>query len=177
MKLKQFQGFLLAVLVALAGCDKSGAGSGSTAPADDAAPFEPKQAQPKLATIKLWLGPEEMITEMAITAEQQQTGMMFRTNMAENEGMIFVFPVTERASFWMKNCTLPLSIAYIDADGAIQEIHDLQPHDTNSVTSAGANIRFALETPQGWFQRHKVHEGMTVRSEHGSLMETFNQKR
>ena len=50
-------------------------------------------------------------------------------------------------------------------------------HDTNSVTSAGANIRFALETLQGWFQRHKVHEGMTVCSEHGPLMETFNQKK
>jgi len=136
-------------------------------------PDYPTKAQPKLQTLKLWLGAEELVTELALGGIQQQTGMMFRTNMPENEAMLFVFPYPHQASFWMKNCPLPLSIAYIDPEGVIQEIHDLEPHNTNAVLSASDNIRFALETPQGWFGRHQIHQGMVVRTEHGSLMETF----
>ena len=166
--------FLLTLLAAAcygcSGCNKPAASApgGTTA-----APGLPTAAQPKLPSMKLWLGAEELSTEIARTALQQQTGMMFRTNMAENAGMLFPLPYTQRASFWMMNCPLPLSIAYIDPEGVIQEIHDLQPYNTNSVTSASPNIRFALETPQGWFSLHNVRTGMVVRTEHGSLMETF----
>jgi uncharacterized membrane protein (UPF0127 family) len=93
--------------------------------------------------------------------------------MAEKEGMLFPLPYTTRASFWMMNCPLPLSAAYIDPGGIIREIHNLQPHNTNAVVSATENIRFVLETPQGWFQRHNVNIGAVVRTERGSLMETF----
>ena len=138
----------------------------------------PKQAQPRLPTIKVWLGAEELLTEMALTSRQQETGMMFRTNnLAENEGMIFPLPETRQTSFWMKNCFVPLSIAYIDPNGVIQEIHDLQPQNTNAVASASTNIRFALETSQGWFQRHNVRTGAVVRTERGSLMDTFFRRR
>lgn len=133
----------------------------------------PKQAQPKLPTIKVWVGAEELVTEMALNGEQQMTGMMWRTNMPENTAMIFVHPAPRQASYWMKNCYVPLSIAYIDTDGVILEIHDMKPHDTNSVVSASMNVRFALETPQGWFQRHNVSTGAVVRTERGSLSETF----
>jgi uncharacterized protein len=138
---------------------------------------EPTEALAKLQTMKLWVGPEEMTVELALTPEQQRAGMMFRTNLAENAGMLFPLPFTQRASFWMKNCPLPLSAAYIDPDGVIQEIHDLQPHNTNAVMAASNNIRFVLETPQGWFGRHNVRVGMTVRTERGSLMDTFFARR
>jgi hypothetical protein len=133
----------------------------------------PKQAQPKLPTIKLWLGAEEVVTEMALSRDQQMTGMMWRTNMPENTAMIFVHPQPRQAGYWMKNCFVPLSIAYLDTAGVILEIHDMQPHDTNSVVSVAMNIRFALETPQGWFQRHNVGTGAVVRTERGSLAETL----
>src|SRR5215468_8813721 len=80
------------LLLLLAGCGSKQA----TAPAPipvAAAPGLPTQAQPRLQTIKLWMGAEEMVTELALTGIQQQTGMMFRTNMPENEGMLFVFGV------------------------------------------------------------------------------------
>src|SRR5439155_15926060 len=109
----------------------------------------------------------------ALTQEQQRTGMMFRTNLAENAGMLFPLPMTQFASFWMKNVSVPLSAAYIDSEGVIQEIREFQPHNTNAVVSATNNIRFVLETPQGWFLRHNVRTGMVVRAEAGSLMETF----
>lgn len=133
----------------------------------------PKQAQAKLPTIKLWVGAAELETEIALTGIQQMTGMMWRTNMPENTAMIFVHPTPRQAGYWMKNCHVPLSIAYLDTDGVILEIHPMQPHDTNSVVSAAMHVRFALETPQGWFQRHNVTTGTVVRTERGSLAETF----
>jgi uncharacterized membrane protein (UPF0127 family) len=170
MKLQHPFALLLLALAVAVGCSKPGNPEGGVVDLS-----EPRAAQPKLPVIQLWLGPERITAEMALTAEAERTGMMFRTRMGENEGMIFVF-APQRASFWMKNCPLPLSIAYIDADGVIQEIHDLQPHNTNAVLSASNNIAYALETPQGWFQRHSVREGMTVRTERGSLTETFRQR-
>ena len=171
MKLPRFLPLFLAAITALAGCQKA---VESAVPVVDLS--EPRAAQPKLPTIGLWLGAEHLNAEMALTSEQERTGMMFRTQMADNEAMIFVFP-PQRASFWMKNCPLPLSVAYIDMDGVIQEIHDLVPHNTNAVNSVSSNIGYALETTRGWFDRHQVRAGMTVRTERGSLMETFRQGR
>jgi uncharacterized protein len=171
---------LLPLLLATALCGGCTGGCKPSAPPAPAPPAEasvPTTAQPKLQTMKLWLGPEEMVAELALNAQQQTTGMMFRTNMPENAGMLFVFPVPHQASFWMKNCPLPLSAAYIDPDGVILEIHDLHPHNTNPVVAASDRVQFVLETNQGWFERHHVTPGMVIRTERGSLMETFFQRR
>lgn len=144
----------------------------ATPPASD--PSMPTQAQPKLRTIKLWLGAEEMETEMALTREQQTTGMMFRTNrLPENAGMLFPMAYTQRVGFWMTNCPVPLAVAYISPDGVIQEIHAFKANDDHTVESAAANIRFVLETSEGWFERHHLSPGAVVRTERGTLMDTF----
>jgi uncharacterized membrane protein (UPF0127 family) len=150
-------------------CDDSG-GPGAAPPPPSGLPTK---AQPKLQTMKLWLGAEEIVAELALTPVQQQTGMMYRTNMEANAGMLFPLPYTEQAAFWMTNCPLPLSAAYIDTNGVIQEVHDLQAFNNNPVMSATDNIRFVLETPQGWFGRHNIRLGTLVRTERGSLMKTF----
>lgn len=166
------------LLVALFLVTAVGAGCGKSVPtAALAAPGVPAHAQPKLATMKIYVGPEEMIAELALTPDQLQTGMMFRTNLAENESMLFPLPYTQRAAFWMKNCPLPLSAAYIDPDGVIQEIHELESFNTNTVFSATENIRFVLEAPQGWFQRHHIHPGVAVATERGPLLQTFFRRR
>jgi uncharacterized membrane protein (UPF0127 family) len=170
------QSSLLALWLAAAAC----AGCGRTAePAALAAtdPGAPTKAQPKLQTIKLYVRSEEMVAELALTPDQQRTGMMFRTNMAQNAGMLFPLPYTQRAAFWMKNCPLPLSAAYIDTEGVIQEIHDFQPYNTNTVIAASENIRFVLETPQGWFQKHQIGPGVAITTERGPLMQTFFRSR
>lgn len=167
---------ILALALAVAACSGCTGGCGkaaSSAAAPQPEPNLPAAAQPKLQTMKLWLGAEELVVELAVTGQQQQTGMMFRTNLAENAGMLFVFSGPHQASFWMKNCPLPLSAAYIDPEGVILEIHDLQPHNTNAVVAASERVQFVLETNQGWFGRHHVTPGMVVRTEHGSLRETF----
>ena len=169
--------FALLAAIICAGCgqqDERAASPVATAVAD---PLEPTQAQPKLQTLKLYVGTHEMIAELALSPIQQHTGMMFRTNMDENAGMLFPLPYTQRASFWMKNCPYHLSAAYIDPEGIIQEIHDLQPYNTNSVVAASDNIRFVLETPYGWFEKHGVATGVAIVTERGPLMQTFFPKR
>jgi uncharacterized membrane protein (UPF0127 family) len=72
---------------------------------------------------------------------------------------------------------LPLSAAYIDPEGVILEIYDLQPHNTNSVVASSERVQFVLETNQGWFRRHNIAPGTVIRTEHGTLMETFFRQR
>jgi len=133
----------------------------------------PTQAQPRLPTTKLFAGPAEITAEVARRPVEVMTGMMFRTNVAENEGMIFVLNSPQQASFWMSNCPVPLSCAYINPQGAIEEIHAMEPHNTNSIVAGTNNILFVLETPRGWFDRNQVRTGMVVTTEHGPLLDTF----
>ena len=119
------------------------------------------------------MGSEEVTAELALNQEQQMTGLMFRTNMAENDGMLFVFPAPFQASFWMKNCPLPLSAAYIDPNGRIDEIVALHAQDTNAVVAHTPDIQYVLEMNEGWFKRHNITEGMLIKTERGTLRETF----
>ncbi|MBI3878917.1 MAG: DUF192 domain-containing protein, partial [Verrucomicrobia bacterium] len=135
--------------------------------------LNPQQPQAKLPTVRLFLGAQEMVTEVAIAPVQIGTGMMWRTNMAENESMIFVFSDATPRSFYMRNTLIPLSIAYIAPDGTILEILDMQPRDETSIPSKAGNVQYALETRQGWFARNKVGVGAAVTTQKGTLQQTF----
>lgn len=162
---------LLGLLACASGCEKSATPAASAATTVTNNPAS--QAQPKLQTIKLWVVAQELVAELALNDRQRMTGMMFRTHMAENEAMLFVFPVPHRTAFYMKNTTVPLSAAYIDSDGTILEIHDLKPLEEKPVKAASDRIQFVLEVNQGWFERNKVGVGAVLRTEHGSLIDTF----
>ena len=171
VKPERFIALLLAVTF-WAGCQKSA----DVAPSPSLDDLLPKQAQPKLQTMKIYLGAEILDTEMALTDQQIHTGMMFRTNIQETDAMLFVLPAPQRASFWMKNCPESISAAYITPDGTIQEIHHLEKNDTNGVVAARDDIQFVLETKDGWFQRHNISTGTVIRTEKGSLAETFSNR-
>lgn len=176
MKFLKVMSSLFIAAVALAGCTK---------PAEAPPPkleIDPLRghllhAQPKLPTITVWLGDQELLTEIARRPVEIATGMMFRTNMPENTAMLFVFPDAQPRSFYMRNCVVPLSVAYIASDGSIQEIVDLQPGDEVGVPSTSDNIQFVLEVPQGWFKRHNITAGAILRTEQGSLLGTFFPRR
>lgn len=140
-------------------------------------PQVPTRAQPRLPVIKLLLGTNEIAAELARTSVQWQTGMMFRQTIGEHEGMLFVFPGTQRASFYMKNTRVPLSCAYIDPEGTILEIHDLKPFDEQPVPASSDRVQYVLETAQGWFPRHQVSVGTLVQTERGTLAHTFFRQR
>jgi hypothetical protein len=116
---------------------------------------------------------QPLTVEIASEPMQVATGMMFRTNLPANAGMLFVFPNPEPRSFWMKNCVMPLSAAYVDSEGVIREIHELEPGNTNSVMSRSRLIQYVLEVNRGWFDQHGLKPGAVIRTERGSLRETF----
>jgi hypothetical protein len=150
-------------------------GCGKPAPPPPAAPvqWEPTAAQPRLVTTKLYVGPTDITAEMALAPKEIMTGMMFRTNIVENEGMIFNLHQPQRAAFWMKNCPKPMSCAYIDPQGVILEIREMEANNTNSIVANSDNVMFVLETAQGWFERHGVRTGMVIQSESGPLMDAL----
>jgi uncharacterized membrane protein (UPF0127 family) len=141
--------------------------------AQPANPLEPVRAQPRLPTIKLFLDQQKLTAEIARAPQEIVAGMMFRTNLPPDEAMLFVFADTDRRAFWMKNCLVPLSIAFLDPEGVIREIQDRQPGDTNSVPTDSRRIQFVLEVNQGWFQQHALRVGTVVRTERGTLRESF----
>lgn len=163
---------LVSVCVAL-GCGKPSSPPTSVAAANVSAAAAVNQPQPKLLTIKLWIGAQELVTEIAGTPAEHERGMMFRKQMGEQEGMIFIFPQPKRTAFWMKNTLVPLTAAYIGSDGVVLELHDLKPFDETPATAASDQVRYVLEVPQGWFARHKLGVGTLIRAERGSLSETF----
>jgi uncharacterized membrane protein (UPF0127 family) len=99
--------------------------------------------------------------EIASTPEDRREGLMHRKKLPDGEGMFFIFERDGIHSFWMRNTIIPLSIAFITSDGRILEIKDMYPGDENSV-SPSRSIRYALETPQGWFSRAGVQSGDIV---------------
>jgi len=102
--------------------------------------------------------------EIAVTEQERAKGLMYRKTLQDGHGMLFVFEKDEILSFWMKNTYIPLSIAYISNNGKIIDIKDMYPHDTNTVLSS-RSVRYALETPQGWFSRAGVKEGDIINLE------------
>lgn len=120
------------------------------------------QAQPPLATVRLNAGIHVIQAEVAASAEERATGLMFRPAMGANEGMLFVFPAPYAHCFWMRNTPLPLSIAFIADDGTIVNIADMKPQTTDSHCAAKP-VRYALEMNQGWFAKRGFKPGMRLR--------------
>ena len=100
----------------------------------------------------------EVQVEIADEEDEQKRGLMERTALAEEAGMLFVFRGERPLSFWMKDTLIPLSIAYIDGDGGIVDIQDMQPLDESSHPSA-APAQYALEVNQGFFEERGVQVG------------------
>ncbi|MBO7093850.1 MAG: DUF192 domain-containing protein [Spirochaetia bacterium] len=113
--------------------------------------------QTKTIKINQW----EITVEIADTPASKEKGLMGRESLDEDRGMLFVYDMDSRKSFWMKNTLIPLSIAYIAADGTIREIYDMEPLSKRIIDSR-YSVRYALEVNQGAFQRHGVKEGDKV---------------
>jgi uncharacterized protein len=100
--------------------------------------------------------------ELAITPQQREQGLMHRTHLCGNCGMLFVFSKAARYSFWMKDTPIPVSIAFIAPDGRIINIADMQP-DTTDIHGAEDNALYALEMNRGWFGQHHIRPGDIIK--------------
>lgn len=98
---------------------------------------------------------------IADTYDRRRLGLMHVRELPTDHGMLFIYPDARELGFWMKNTFIPLSIAYIAADGRIDSILDMEPHVERSHPSRGV-VRFALEMPRGWFREHRIDVGARV---------------
>jgi uncharacterized protein len=166
--------FIVVLLAAFwVGCKK--AETKTTADSNTPIYEVPTQAQQPLPTVKIYLGAETLNAELAITRDEEETGLMYRTNITDDTAMLFDLHQPMRASFWMTNCPISLSAAYIGPDGVIEEIRHLEKNDNVPVTATNDNILFVLEVNDGWFARHNISTGMLIKSERGTLLQTFSQ--
>ena len=122
---------------------------------------EPPESE--LPVTRIRVGNHEITVEVAADRTSLRRGLMFRDSLPEDHGMLFIFPVEQPLSFWMKNTRIPLSIAYADSQGTIVRIADMEPFDESRVPS-GAPAQFALEMNQGWFSRKGILVGDRLRN-------------
>ncbi|MCB8747719.1 DUF192 domain-containing protein [Rhodoferax sp. U2-2l] len=111
-----------------------------------------------LPRTKLSAGMYLIDTQVATTATQRATGLMFRTSMPPGEGMLFVFDTPAEQCFWMKNTLLPLTAAFVADDGTIVNLVDMKPQSTDSHCSQKP-VRYVLEMNQGWFEKKGIKAG------------------
>ena len=114
--------------------------------------------QMNLQRVKLSAGMHLMDVQVALTPEQHQTGLMFRKEMPQQEGMIFVFEQASQQCFWMKNTLLPLTAAFVADDGTIVNLADMKPQTLDAHCSA-APVRYVLEMNKGWFAKKGIKAG------------------
>lgn len=100
--------------------------------------------------------------EVARTNEEHARGLMHRKDLCKNCGMLFVFQNEDYRSFWMKNTLIPLSIAFIDKDGIINDIQDMEPLRTFPSYSSRYPAAYALEVNKGWFKKNLITIGSRV---------------
>ena len=105
---------------------------------------------------------KEIWVEVAITPEERAKGLMGRKYMGKDDGMLFIFEKEDYHSFWMKNTFIPLSIAFIDKNGRIVSIQDMEPLSLQSHTPPEP-ILYALEMKKGWFSKYGIKEGDVVK--------------
>ena len=99
--------------------------------------------------------------ELANDEPQRMQGLMFRKSLGAEDGMLFVFDEAAYHSMWMKNTLIPLSVAFVDRDGVILNILDMEPQTLDSHMAAGPAV-YAIETNKGWFAAKKVKPGDKV---------------
>ena len=120
-----------------------------------------------LERVKLASGMHRIDVQVAATPEQRQIGLMFRKDMPQHEGMIFIFDQPAQQCFWMKNTLLPLSAAFIADDGTIVNIEDMKPLVLDSHCSVKP-VRYVLEMNKGWFAKKGIKAGSQLQ---GSLFQ------
>lgn len=123
-----------------------------------------QEPQTHLPRVKLSAGMHQIDAQVAQTPGQRATGLMWRKEMPQHEGMLFVFDQPSVQCFWMMNTLLPLSAAFIADDGTIVNVADMKPQSTESHCSARP-VRYVLEMNQGWFAKKGLQAGAKLAGE------------
>lgn len=118
----------------------------------------PSSAPPPRATATVVFGQDTIRAEVARTQEERSRGLMYREDLPEDAGMLFIFPDNSVRGFWMQNTYLPLDIAFMDPSFRIVDIQQMEPMTTDQHLGR-APFTYALEVNQGWFEAHGIRVG------------------
>jgi len=148
---------MAAALLVFSGCAKEKGVAGGTASAAAANPA----AELKTAAdfFPMTIGGKAVRVQVAATEAEKARGLMGRTNLGENDAMLFLFEQPQRMSFWMRNTPSPLDIGYLRADGTLGEVYPMYPYDETPVRSVAEDYSLAIEFAQGWFAKNGVAPG------------------
>ena len=149
---------LAAVLAACGSADADVRGTDVGATGEQAAETRTGAVAQAVELVPLRVGGIEIQVEIADDADERQRGLMYRESLEENQGMLFVYPEQRILGFWMRNTLIPLDIAYIDREGRIVDIQQMEPQTTETHDSA-APAMYALEMNQGWFEANGIRIG------------------
>lgn len=123
------------------------------------APLAGAQAQLPVSQVKV--AGHALRVEIATTDAQRSRGLMYRDKLGANDGMLFVFEDPGYHSMWMMNTLIPLSVAFVDGEGHILNILDMEPRTLDPHVAAGP-ARYAIETNKGWFAQRRIKAGDRV---------------
>jgi uncharacterized membrane protein (UPF0127 family) len=154
---------ILALVIAAGAC------AAPTSPAPAAPPLRsgpdpgPSDARPALV-----IGGHELRVDVAATPVAREQGLQGRRELADSEGLVFLFPATSFRSFWMKGCLIDLDLAFVDESGRILELHGLAAPAPGTpdrflprIVSA-VPVRGALEVRRGWFGQRGLGPGARI---------------
>jgi uncharacterized membrane protein (UPF0127 family) len=120
-----------------------------------------QEPQMDLQRVQLSAGMHRIDAQVALTPEQRATGLMWRRQMPQHEGMLFIFETPSVQCFWMKNSLLPLDAAFIADDGSVVNVAAMKPQTLDSHCSAQP-VRYVLEMNLGWFAKKGIKPGMKL---------------
>ena len=121
----------------------------------------PLLADVTFKTSRILVAGHPLKVELAIEEPQRLQGLMYRKSLGKEDGMLFIFDEPAYHSIWMKNTLIPLSVAFVDKDGVILNIADMEPQTLDSHTAAGPAV-YAIETNLGWYAGKKIKPGDKV---------------
>jgi uncharacterized membrane protein (UPF0127 family) len=155
--------FLLGISMALpgarpeAGAQPAGGGSSGSTAADHSAISATSDTASATATALVVFGSDTVRAEVANTAALRSRGLMYREELPDGTGMLFVFDREAEHSFWMQNTYVALDVAFIDSSFRIVDIQQMEP-ESRDIHDSASPAMFALEVRQGWF----AEKGITV---------------
>ena len=143
--------------------ERTAAVAGATGAAGERAPSQ----QPPSQHAWVIFGADTVVAEMAVSADERAEGLMYREELPDGTGMLFVFPDQAIRSFWMQNTYIDLDLAYMDASYTIVDLHNREALDATSVPSA-APAMYVLEVRGGWFAEHDIGVGSQAHVVYGT---------
>ncbi len=163
--MRRWSGWVVAAVAALALALVACGGTDDAHPMAQQPGGTPHPALPAVTFQSAGGGTATLYVEVADTPELEQCGLMHRTSMPEDQAMLFVFLEDSQGAFWNRNTFIPLTLAWIAADGTIVDLTDMaavSPQDNpqnNTLYTPRAPYRYVIEANQGWFARHGVAIG------------------